>query len=153
MLPWGGQTITPWGARQQLQQDAVSPFPAHPLVTGLLAKVSSAGKASSRGTAQRAPEKCRPTASPTSWAEDQQAVPIQATLPVFVEGQYRDPGQSDGSKIGGKRKPHLSAVAEPAAMCLACRVNMSHPRGTDIKRQSLPASSPVLLVQSDLVRT
>ena len=41
-------------ARQQLQQDVVSPFPAHPLVTGLLAKVSpeqlSGGKATSRGS-------------------------------------------------------------------------------------------------------
>lgn len=45
----------PREARQHLRQDAVSPFPAQPLVTGLSAKVSGGGEATGRGTAWRDP--------------------------------------------------------------------------------------------------
>lgn len=72
----------------------------------------------------------------------------QVTLPVLDEGKHRGPGPSDGSKTWGS----LSASEPSVVLCLACHVNMSHPRGTEMRLQSLPASSPVLLVPSDLVK-
>lgn len=44
----------------------------------------------------------------------------------------------------------LSTVTEPVAVCLACHVNMSHPMGAGNKWQRLTATSPVLVVLSDL---
>lgn len=44
----------------------------------------------------------------------------------------------------------LSTAADPVAVCLACHVNMPHLMGAGNKRQSLAATSPVLLVLSDL---
>lgn len=113
------------GTPAQIPQDVVSSLPAHPLVTGLLAKVSSellrGGKATPRG---KQAQQTRPSPSTKrqhrhrSWMKD--STEILATV--------MDPRQ-------GVVQAHLSSTADPVAVCLACYVNMPHPMGTGNKRQ------------------
>lgn len=68
-----GTPAWPREARQQLRQDAVSPFPAHLLVTGLLAKVSGQqlGGGKAVGTAEQGEGTVVPLQNPTSQTEHQ----------------------------------------------------------------------------------
>lgn len=134
------------GRAAQIPQDVASLLPAHPLVTGLLAKVSHeqlrGRKATTRGSRH-------------STASDNTSPPHS----LSTKRQHRHPSwMKDSTEIlatvmdprQGVIQAPLNTVPEPAALCLACHVNMSHPTRAGNKRQSLTATSPVFLVLSDL---
>lgn len=111
------------GTPAQIPQDVVSWLPAHPLVTGLLAKAGSAqlrgGKATSRGRHSSGRENTSPHHSPST-----------------------DKGAQDSTEI-------LPTVMDPRQGCvsgLPCKHVTSHGSW----EQSLTATSPVLPVLSDL---